>query len=85
MLQKLNFITNLSFEFWLQSVAQKIKNKTHLRKRYLNVQEWHLTLGVPTSKTTHVGREKERTYLQNNIKAKPKQLKLSKTDPLMWS
>jgi hypothetical protein len=29
-------------------------------------------------------RRRERTHLQNNIKAKPEQLKLSKIDPSMW-
>jgi hypothetical protein len=35
----------------------------------------------------HVGRERERekTHLQNNIKAKPEQIKLSKTDPSTWT
>jgi hypothetical protein len=30
-------------------------------------------------------RGRERTQLQNNIKSKPEQLKLNKTDPSMWS
>jgi hypothetical protein len=29
-------------------------------------------------------REGERTHMQNNIKAKPEQLKLNKTDPSTW-
>jgi hypothetical protein len=33
----------------------------------------------------HAGRERERTHLPNNIKAKPEQLKLSKTDSSTWS
>jgi hypothetical protein len=32
----------------------------------------------------HVGRGRERAHLQNNIKVKSEQLKLSKTDPSMW-
>jgi hypothetical protein len=28
--------------------------------------------------------ERERAHLQNNIKAKPEQLKLSETDPPTW-
>jgi hypothetical protein len=38
-----------------------------------------------TSEMAHAGRERERTHLQNNIKAKPKQLKLRNTYPSMWS
>jgi hypothetical protein len=34
---------------------------------------------MPTSRTTHVDRERD-THLQDNIKANPEQLKLSKTD-----
>jgi hypothetical protein len=51
----------------------------------LDDQERHLALEMPTSETTHTKRERERRHLQNNIKIKPEQLKLSKTDPLMWS
>jgi hypothetical protein len=32
----------------------------------------------------NVRKEGERTHLQNNIKTKPEQLKLSKTYPSMW-
>jgi hypothetical protein len=35
-------------------------------------------------KTAHAGSEREKTHLQNSIKAKPEQLKLSKTDPSTW-
>jgi hypothetical protein len=38
---------------------------------------------VPTSGTAHADRERD-THLQNNNKAKPEQLKLSKTDPSTW-
>jgi hypothetical protein len=34
---------------------------------------------MPTSRMAHAARERERTHLQNNNKAKPEQLKLSKT------
>jgi hypothetical protein len=43
-------------------------------------QEWHLALEIPTSRTAHAERERE-IHLQNNIKAKLEQLKLSKTYP----
>jgi hypothetical protein len=48
-------------------------------------QEQHLALEMPTSEMAHIGRERERTHLQNNTKIKPEQLKLSKTDSSMWS
>jgi hypothetical protein len=42
----------------------------------------HLALEMSTSRTAHAERERERERrLQNNIKAKPEQLKLSKTYP----
>jgi hypothetical protein len=45
----------------------------------------HSSIKNDTSEMTHVGREKERTHKQNNIKAKAKQLKLSKIYPSTWS
>jgi hypothetical protein len=63
----------------------KIKSKnTFVEVKTLDGQEQHLALEMPTSRTAHVGRERERTHLQNNIKAKTEQLKLSKTDPSTW-
>jgi hypothetical protein len=47
----------------------------------LGDQEWHLALGMQTSRMAHAERERERANLQNNIKAKPEQLKLNKTYP----
>jgi hypothetical protein len=45
-------------------------------------REQHLTLEMPTSRTAHTDRERERhTHLENNNKANPEQLKLIKTDP----
>jgi hypothetical protein len=64
---------------------QKMEDKNILRKRSLLDQEWHLALEMPTSETAHTGRERERTHLQNNIKAKLEQLKLSKTYPSRWT
>jgi hypothetical protein len=82
MLWKLHFITN-----WvLNSIIEfdrKIENKNDLRKRRVDDLEWHLALEMPTSETAHA-RVRERTHLQNNIKVKPEQLKLSKTDPSTW-
>jgi hypothetical protein len=51
----------------------------------LDDREWHLALEMPTSRMAHTDRERERRHLQNNIKATSEQLKLSKTDPSMWS
>jgi hypothetical protein len=39
---------------------------------------------MPTSRMAQAEWEKERAHLQNNIKAKPEQLNLSKTDLSMW-
>jgi hypothetical protein len=81
MLWKLNFIptqvlnTIIEFEW-------KIKNKWDLWKQYLNDRERHVALKMPTSEAAHTGRE--RSHLQNNIKGKPEQLKLNKTNPSMW-
>jgi hypothetical protein len=54
----------------------------------LDDRERHPALEMLTSRTAHADRERERErerrYLQNNIKAKPDQLKLSKTGPLTW-
>jgi hypothetical protein len=49
----------------------------------LDDREWRLTLEMPTLGTAHA--EKEREHMQNNIKAKPEQLKLSKNYPSTWS
>jgi hypothetical protein len=65
----------------LQCFEQKNENKNDLRKWQLDEQERHLTLGMSTLEMAHAGREREREHLQNNIKAKHKQLKLSKTYP----
>jgi hypothetical protein len=43
----------------------------------------HFALEISTSRTAHADRERE-THRQNNIKAKPVQLKLSKTYPSTW-
>jgi hypothetical protein len=51
----------------------------------LDDQERHLSLQMPTSRTAHAESERERAHLQNNIKAKSEQQKLSKTYPLTWS
>jgi hypothetical protein len=46
-------------------------------------QEQHLALEMLTSRMAHTERERE-IHLQNNIKAKPEQLKLRKTYPSTW-
>jgi hypothetical protein len=58
------------------------ENKIHfVEAKILNGKERHLALEMPTSRMAHAKRrERERSYLQNNIKAKPEQLKLGKTD-----
>jgi hypothetical protein len=52
-----------------------------VKARTLDDQEHHITLEMSTSRTAQVDRERENTHHQNNIKAKPKQLKLSKIYP----
>jgi hypothetical protein len=47
----------------------------------LDDRERHFALEMPTSRTAHAKREREREHLQNNIKAKLEQLKLSKIYP----
>jgi dynactin complex subunit len=56
-----------------------------LWKQSLDDQEWYLTLEMSISRTTPVERERERAHLQNNIKTKPEQLKLSKTYVSTWA
>jgi hypothetical protein len=56
---------NLITEF-----ERKIENKNNFAEAVtLDDQEWHLALGIPTSRMAHV--ERERAQLQNNIKTKP--------------
>jgi hypothetical protein len=49
------------------------------------VQERHLGLEMSSSERLTPEEEREKTHLQNNIKSKSEQLKLSKTDLSMWS
>jgi hypothetical protein len=83
MLWKINFIIN-----WVSNSVtefeRKIKNITHLQTRPLLNQERHLALEAPTSEMAHAYRGREKANLQNNIMTKPKQLKLSKTNPPTW-
>jgi hypothetical protein len=57
-----------------------LRIKQFAEAKTLNDRERHLALEMPTSEMAHARREKELTHLQNNIKVKPEQLKLSKTD-----
>jgi hypothetical protein len=49
----------------------------------LDDQERYLALEMPNSKMAHTERERERAHMQNNLKAKLEQLKLSKAYPSM--
>jgi hypothetical protein len=60
MLWKLNFITILVLNS-ITKFERKIENKNNLWKRTLDDQERHLALEMPTSETTHAGRERENT------------------------
>jgi hypothetical protein len=75
----------LSFEFDYRVSNERLRIKEIYRSNHSMNQEWHLALGMPSSEMAHIGRERERIHLQNNIKAKAEQLKFSKTDPLKWS
>jgi hypothetical protein len=70
----------------LNSITEwKIENKNiFVKVKTLDDQEQHLAIEIPTSRMARADRERE-THLQNNIKAKSDQLKLSKTYPSMWS
>jgi hypothetical protein len=73
--KKLNFITNLVLNS-ITEFERKIENKTiFVEVGTLDDQERHLALEMPTSRMTHAKRERENTPA-NNIKSKPKQLKL---------
>jgi hypothetical protein len=81
MLWKFNFIVN-----WVSNsiteFERKIKNKNNLRKRTLVDQATPCPRDVDLKNSSCWEGEREReTRLQNNIKAKPEQLKLSKTYP----
>jgi hypothetical protein len=84
MLWKFNFVaiwvSSLITEFWAED--KKYKHFTEVGT--LDVQEQHLALEILTSRTAHSERERERAHLQNNIKEKHEQLKLSKTYLSMW-
>jgi hypothetical protein len=65
-------------------LSRRLIIKRDMQTRLLDDKELHLALGMPTSEwLTPEGREKEPT--QNNKEANPKQLKLSKTYPSIWS
>jgi hypothetical protein len=64
-------------------VKERIKY-IFVKTKILNGREWHPAQEMLTSRTAHVDRERERRYLENSIKAKLEQLKLSKTDPSTW-
>jgi hypothetical protein len=83
MLWKLNFITIWVFKFNYRVWAEE-KIKYILWKWTLHGLERYLVLEMLTLRTAHAERDKERAHLQNNVKATPEQLKLSKTSPSMW-
>jgi hypothetical protein len=63
---------------------RKIDNKNDLRKRkYSMIENDTLPYRCQLQKWLTLG-GRERTHLQNNIKAKPEELKLSKIYPSMW-
>jgi hypothetical protein len=69
----------LSFEFGSRVLSGRPRIKHFVEAKTLDDRELHLALEMPTSRMAHTDRERE-THLQNNIKAKPEHLKLSKSD-----
>jgi hypothetical protein len=69
----------LSFEFDYRVLSGRWRIKTFCGSETLVDRERHLILEMSTSRMAHADRERE-THLQNNFKAKPEQLKLSKTN-----
>jgi DNA invertase Pin-like site-specific DNA recombinase len=74
----------LCFEFNYRVLSERLRIKTFAEAKTLDDQGRHLALEMPISRMAHTERERERAHLQNNIKAKPEQLKLNKTYPSMW-
>jgi hypothetical protein len=68
----------LSFEFSYRILSGRQRIKYFAKAKTLDDRERHLDLEMLTSRMAHADRER---HLQNNIKIKPEQLKLSKTDP----
>jgi hypothetical protein len=62
---------------------QEIQEGNMWRVENKGGMEWQLALEMPTSRMAHAERERG-IHLQNNIKAKPEQLKLNKTYPSTW-
>jgi hypothetical protein len=84
MLWKLNFITILISNS-ITEFEQKIENKNNLWKlKHSTIRNDTLPYRCQPQKWLTPG-GRERTHLQNNIKVKPQQLKLNKTDPSTWS
>jgi hypothetical protein len=75
----------LSFEFDYRVLSGRLGIKHIYRSKILIDQEQHVDPRDADLKTAQAERERERIHLQNNIKEKPEQLKLSKTDPSTWS
>jgi hypothetical protein len=84
MLWKLNFIIILVLNS-ITEFERKIENKIHFAKANT---PWYRMTPCPRDAELKNGsrrkRERERAHLQNNIKAKPEQLKLHKTYPSTW-
>jgi hypothetical protein len=79
---KVTLYYSLTFEFDYR-VEQKMENKNICGSGNSMIENDTLPYKCQSQEwlTSKGG---ERTHLQNNIKAKPEQLKLSKTYPLTW-
>jgi hypothetical protein len=80
---KVELYYKLSFKFNYRVLSRRERIKTICESETLVDQERHLALEMSTSRTVQL-KGRERSHLQNNNKAKPKQVKLSKTDLSTW-
>jgi hypothetical protein len=82
MLWKLKFIINLEFRIRLQSFKWKIESKTFCGSDNSMIKDTSYPRDADLRNDSR--RKGEREHMQNNIKATPEQLNLSKTYPSIW-
>jgi hypothetical protein len=67
MLRKLNF--NVSFEFDYIVLSRRLRIKTFAKTKTLDARERNLAIEMSTSRTAHVGRERDTPAKQHQAKA----------------
>jgi hypothetical protein len=80
---KVKLYYELSFEFDYRILVEERWIKGFVEVKTFNDREWRLAIEMPTSEMAHAEWEREDTPAKK-IKAKPEQLKISKTDLLAW-